>query len=133
MERKNHFFSLIEPNENLKSSIINRIKKEEIKRAIYRVVLDSAISLISVSIAIIYIVNIIKDAYQSGLFDYISLLFSDGASIISFWQSYVMSVVETLPIIPIAIVVASILVFVWSVSSVLKAFEISKPRFYKIN
>lgn len=129
MESKNQLFSLIEPSQNLKSSIINKIKIEETKRTIYKMVFSSVASLASVSVAIIFIINIINDASQSGLTNYLSLLLSDGASILSYWQSYVLSVAESLPIIPITIVVASILIFVWSISSVIDTFKNKKLVF----
>jgi hypothetical protein len=119
----NQLFSTIEPSQTLKCSIINKIKIEESKRTIYKMVFSSVVSLASVSTAVIFVINIIKDASQSGLSEYLSLMFSDGASIISFWQTYVMSIMESLPIIPITIVVASIWIFVWSLNSVLQLFK----------
>jgi hypothetical protein len=130
---KNHLFSVVEPRESLRTSIINKIKREEIKRTIYKIAFSSVVSLASVSIAVIYAINIVKDAYQSGLSEYLSLLSSDGALIASYWQTYVMSIVESLPIIPITIVVASVWVFVWSINSALEIFRNTKPFFYKVS
>ena len=133
MDIKNQLFSVIEPSLNLKVSIINRIKKEEMKRTVYRMVFGSFLSLVSVSTLIIFAVSIIKDAYQSGLSEYLSLLFSDGASLTVYWQTYMMSIVESLPIIPITIAVASIGVFVWSMNMALVSFKNTKSVFYKVN
>ena len=132
MEAKNQIFDMIEPSKNLKSSIMFKIRKEEIKIAIYKIVAGSVASLASISVAIIFLLNIVNDAHQSGLSDYLSLLLSDGASLLSYWQSYAMSVLESLPIIPIAIVVASIGVFVWSVNMALTNLKNTKSVFYKI-
>jgi hypothetical protein len=129
----NQLFSTIEPSLNLKNSIINKIKKEEMKMTIYKIVISSVVSLTSVLVAIIFVINIIQDASQSGLTNYLSLLLSDGASILSYWQSYALSIVESLPIIPITIVFASIWIFVWSISSVIDTFKNAKQIFYKIN
>lgn len=124
-------FNTIEPSENLKVSILNRIQTEERKQALYRIVFSSAISLASVSTIVFFVNNIIKDAYTSGLSQYLSLLFSDGASVLSYWQSYLMSIIESLPIIPITITVASIWVFMWSVNSILEINN--RIKFYKLN
>ena len=129
MEAKNQIFDMIEPSKNLKSSIMFKIRKEEIKIAIYKIVAGSVASLASISVAIIFLLNIVNDAHQSGLSDYLSLLLSDGASLLSYWQSYAMSVLESLPIIPIAIVVASIGVFVWSVNMALTNLKNTKSVF----
>ncbi len=119
----NLYFNTIEPSEKLKNSILNTLRKEERKNAIYKMVLSSVVSLASISMAVIFVMNIIKDAYQSGLSEYLSLIFSDGASLVSYWQTYVLLVTESLPIIPITIVTASILVFVWSINSALELFK----------
>ena len=131
METKNQLFSMVEPSKNLKISILNKIKLEEMKMAIYKKVFSSVASLASVSLAIIFIIDIIKDAYQSGLSEYLSLLFSDGASLISYWQSYAMSIIESLPILQITIVFASIWVFAWSLSTVLSSQKSIKSISYK--
>jgi hypothetical protein len=88
---------------------------------------------LSICTVAIFVINIIKDSYQSGLSEYLSLLFSDGGSIISYWQTYIMSIVESLPIIPITIVVASISIFVWSMNTAFTNFKNTKLAYYKIN
>jgi len=133
MENKNQIFDMIEPSPLLKSSIIIKIKRAEIKRVIYQIVLSSVVSIFSILMSVVFILNIITDAYQSGLSEYISLIFSDGILITSYWQTYLMSVVESLPIILITITVASIWVFVWSVNKFLESYKNTKSFFYKIN
>lgn len=130
MENKNQLFSTVEPSENLKVSIIKEIKKREIIRAVYKIAFSSAVSLTSVSVAIIFVVNVVKDFYQSGLYEYISLMFSDGTSLISYWQTYLISVAESLPIIQITVVLASILSFIWSLNIVLPALKDTRRIFY---
>ena len=131
MESKNKLFSLIEPSENLKNSIINIIRYEERKKAIYKIVFSSVVSLASISLAIFYAISIVKDFYQSGLSDYISLIFTDGTSLISYWQSYFMSILESLPILQITIVFASMWALVWSLNVFLPALKNTKKVFYK--
>ena len=133
MVSNNQLFSVIEPSENLRNSIINKIKIEETKNVAYRIAFSFAVSLTSISIGVISIINIIKDAYQSGLSEYLSLLFSDSALIVSYWQTYSMSVVESLPIIQISIVVASVGLFIWSVNTVLTNFKNTKSFVYRIS
>ena len=118
MENKKQFFSMIEPSENLKNSIINTIKREKTKKTIYKIAFSSILSLVSVSMVVIFVTSIIKDAYQSGLSEYLSLLVSDGALVASYWKAYVMSIIESLPILQITVVFASTWVFLWSISSV---------------
>jgi hypothetical protein len=133
MESQKQLFKMIEPSKKLESSILSKIKIEETKRTVYKIVFSFGAFIISISTGIIFAINIIKDASQSGLSDYLSLIFSDGSAIISFWQSYMMSIAESLPIIPIAILVASIWIFVWSLNTILVTFKNSRSIFYKTN
>ena len=133
MKNENQLFSMIEPSGNLKISIMEKIRKEEIKKATYEVVLSSAASLVSISAAIFFVISIVRDAYQSGLSEYLSLIFSDGASLISYWQSYIMSIIESLPILQITIFFASIWVFAWSLNKAMTIFKNTRAIFYKVN
>jgi hypothetical protein len=131
--KKQPLFDLVEPGDSLKISILNKIKREEVKKTIYKIVFSSVLSFFSISVAFIYAINVIKDFYQSGLSEYFSLIFSDGASLVTYWQSYIMSIVESLPIIPITILVASIGIFIWSINVVLTSFKNTRSIFYKVN
>jgi len=133
MESKNQLFSIIEPSKNLKISIMNKIRKEEIKKTIYKIAFSSILSLGSVAMSIIFIMNVIKDTYQSGLYEYLSLIASDGALVISYWKTFTMSVVESLPILQITMVFTSVWIFVWSINMVLTSLKNTKSIFYKIN
>ena len=119
MERRNQLFSMVEPSDKLKTTILKTIKREEIKRSVYRLVFSSVLSLASIIIAFVYMVNIFNDFNQSGFSEYLSLIYSDGALLMNYWQIYVMSIVESLPIIPITILVASVWVFVWSANTMM--------------
>ena len=126
-------FNIIEPREELKNSITKIIKKEERKKTIQNMVFSSVVSLASILMVVIFVINIIKDAYQSGLSEYLSLLISDSSSVLSYWKVYTMSVVESLPILQITILFASIWVFVWSMNIIINNFKSSKFAFYKVS
>ena len=133
MKDNNQLFNIIEPKNELKKSIIGKIKALEMRNTINMVVFSSFISLASIASIVVFVINIINDASKSGLSQYLSLLFSDGKLIASFWQTYVLSVVESLPIIPIAIVVASISIFVWSLNKFLENIKIQSRYFIRLN
>jgi len=130
MKNNDHYFNIIEPSTNLRNSVIHAIKMEETKKAVYNIVFNSIISLVSISVAVVYMINIIKDAYKSGLSEYLSLIFSDGTSLISYWQTYVLSVVESLPIIQITVVVASMGILVWSLNTIMEKLPNTKLSSY---
>jgi len=133
MKDKNQLFNIVEPKNGLKTSIFSKIRALEMRKTINKVVLSSFFSLVSITSIVFFVINIINDASKSGLSQYLSLIFTDGKIIATYWQTYILSVVESLPIIPIAIVVASISVFVWSLNNFLKNIKNTKSVFYKIN
>jgi hypothetical protein len=126
-------FDIVEPNINLKSSIMKTIEKAEMKKTIYKMVSGSVLSLVSIFAVVFYTINIFNDAQTSGLSEYLSLIVSDSALVMSYWQTYIMSIVESLPIVPITIVVASVWIFVWSMNSLVKVLKSTKNVFYKTN
>lgn len=130
---KNELFEIIEPKIELKNSIIKRIRNEETKKTIYKMISGSVLSLASIFTLVFYTINIFKDAQVSGLSEYLSLIISDSGLVISYWQTYMMSIVESLPIIPITITAVSVLIFVWSISSLVNTFKNTREIFYKIN
>ena len=133
MERKNQLFNMIEPSAGLRNSIMYRIEREEMKKAMYKIVFSSAVSILSAFFAIFSAINIIKDASQSGLSEYLSLMISDGYVVVSYWQTYIMSVAESLPIVPITIIIASVCFFIWSADTFLENLKDTKSIFYKVN
>ena len=132
MKNYNLFFDVVEPNENLKNSILSAIKKRETTKLVNKIFFDLAVLLVSASVAILYFINLFKDFYQSGLSDYLSLIFSDGSALLSYWQSYLMSVVESFPIIPIAIILICILAFIWSLNALFENYKGTRLANYKM-
>lgn len=133
MDGKKQLFSIIEPKDSLKVSIIKKIKREELKKYILKTGLGIFISLSSIISTVFLLVNIIKDYYKSGLSEYISLMFSDGSLLVSYWQSYIMSVVEALPIFTITLILVSVWIFIMSSNVVLSAFKNTRKGFYQFN
>lgn len=128
---QNKLFSIVEPSVNLKNSIINKIKREEIKRTAYKIAISSGISLATIFVTIFSVSNIIKDAYQSGLSEYLSLIFSDGTLLISHWQTYLISITESLPMIQITVTVASVWIFAWSLNTVVETLKTRRQFFMR--
>ena len=133
MEGKKQLFNILEPKDSLKASIIKKIKKEEHKMFVLKIGLSLSFSLGSVISVVFLLTNIIKDYYKSGLSEYISLMFSDGSLLVSYWQSYIMSVVEALPIFAITLVLVSIWIFIMSSNSALLTLKNTRKVFYQFN
>ena len=55
------------------------------------------------------------DLVKSGLYEYFSLIFSNGGSIISYWKELMLSIAESLPIMSIVISLSLIFIFFLSI------------------
>jgi len=117
-----------EPPEYLFGRIMSRIHKEReeeiIKRRIILLSFVSAASFVSVFPAF----QLLKaDLAASGFFAFFSLLFSDFAIVAAYWQNFVFSLLESLPITGLAAISISSLAFLWSIKLLTKGIgEISK-------
>ena len=88
-------FLMINPVESLYSSVISRIyvekKNQAKKRLVYNIltVFMSFLALIPTSIAMI------DKLSTSGFYNYFSLIFSDGFTILSYWKELSLSLIES--------------------------------------
>ena len=57
---------------------------------------------------------------RSGFMDYFTLLFSDGGSVLLYWKEFSLSLVESLPVLSLAAVFATLLVFLESLQLLAK-------------
>ena len=60
------------------------------------------------------------DFSQSGFYDYFSLLFSNGDSIVNFWKEFLLILAESLPVLSIALFLLLIFIFFLSLKYILK-------------
>jgi len=110
----------IEPRQELLGLILQRIHKEERLLTIRRVVLFSTIFACSV-IGLVPTFNMLMlDISSSGFNNFFSLLFSDFSVVTTYWQSFVMILLETLPALSLALFLAVILTFLESAKFITK-------------
>jgi len=115
MSNRSQYFLSIEPSLGLKEKIIYRIEKETKQKALFAFVFGGLTSLTSVLAMVYSLVLIVKDYYISGLSEYVSLIFSDSSTILSFWKEFIFSVVESLPFLTMTLTLFSLWIFVWSI------------------
>ena len=111
---------LTEPPIGLFEKIINRIHKEERVLVLRRVIVFSTTLIISL-IAFFPAFNMLmRDFNQSGFLNFFSLAFSDSAIVMKYWQSFSMTLLEALPALSLAFVLAILLTFLQSIKSLTK-------------
>jgi len=88
----------IEPPEGLYDLVINRIKLRQIRTARLRFGIFSCLALASfvfLAPAARYFAN---DFYSSGFYSYISIMLTDGGSVLTYWKEFSFVLADSFPI-----------------------------------
>jgi ABC-type spermidine/putrescine transport system permease subunit I len=108
-------FTTIEPPEGLLGKIMERIRQEKHLLAVKRRLVVIFLGFAASAAALIPVFNLARtDLAQSGFLQFFSLAFSDFGIIIAYWQSFAMSLLETIPAISLAMFFAVIFMFLGS-------------------
>ncbi len=117
---------LIEPPSGLLQKVMDRLHKEERLYALRRVVLFSVVAVGSLVGLLPAFNNLAADFNQSGFWQFFSLAFSDFSIITEYWKSFLMMLLETLPVMSLALFLAVIATFLQSVRSLNKNVKLIK-------
>ena len=118
----------IEPPKGLLGKIIKRIHKEE-RLLVFRKVTIFSITLAISLLAFVPTFKIlISDFSQSGFINFFSLIFSDFSAVATYWKSFTMILLETLPTVSLALFLAVVLLLLQSVKSLTKNIKIIKSH-----
>ncbi len=110
----------IEPPIELFERIIMRIHKEERVLVLRRVILFSITLVVSVVGFFPALNMLISDFNQSGFLNFLSLIFSDFPTVVKYWQSFAMILLESLPALSLALFLAILLTLSQSIKSLTK-------------
>jgi hypothetical protein len=116
----------IEPPKDLLEKIFKRIHKEERILVLKRTFIFSSTLVISLLAFTPTLKILLSDFSQTGFINFLSLAFSDFAIVISHWQSFAIVLLETLPVISLALFLAVVLTFLQSLKSLTKNIKIIK-------
>ena len=114
----------INPPERLYSSILKRVEKEKKRYLKIKLFFHSAIALISFSAIIPSFIYMSGSFTQSGFSQFVSLIFSDGATIISYWKDFALLLAESLPIFSIIVLLISMFALLGSIRYVTRDAKI---------
>jgi len=104
----------LKPTKELRNNILSGIKQEERRRAkVYLFGYASVIpfSLVGVVLSIKYVS---EGFYQSGFYEYFSLLLLGDSAIYAYWKELSLSLIDTVPIIGIIAFLVALGALVWS-------------------
>lgn len=100
-----------EPSAGVITAVMSRIQHARIIRVRLHATLHLSLIVLAVIAFFPAISNLMTSASQSGFSSYISLAISDGGSMLGSWQSFILSIVETAPLLGIGIVISLLLIF----------------------
>ena len=98
----------------MKDTIIFRIQKIERNSSIRGFIVFSSISLASLFGAFYSFSYLLNNFKESGIYSYLSLVFSENTGIVYYWKELTMSIVEALPLLGLSLFLFVIAIFVWS-------------------
>ncbi len=110
--------------QELSGIVLSRVHKAQKQRVVLRMSFFGSFcigSLIAVLYAGMYFV---QATTQTGFSQYISLLFSDGAALLTSWKEFSLLLVESVPLTHGVVVLITVGLFVWSLSKVLEKRKI---------
>jgi len=118
--------SYINPPQGLLEKVLKRIRKEERVLVLRRTVIFS-LTLLASLIGFIPSLNILLSNFNnSGFTSFFSLIFSDFSSVATYWQSFALILLESLPAVSLAIFLAVVLTLLQSIKSLTENIKIWK-------
>jgi hypothetical protein len=119
--------------EGLSARVMLGIKKEERKIVFKNTVLFSVL-FVGSALAFIPVFKILKqDLIQSGFLDFLSLLISDPIAMFNIWKEFMLSLLESLPVVSVMMFITVVLVFLGSLRFVVRdLIVVFKSSHYKV-
>ena len=118
-----------EPSPELFPKIMKRIHKEQR----FLVIRDSIIFSTTLLGSVIAFVPVFKmlssDMSKTGFLNFFSLFFSDFSVVMSYWKSFSLILLETLPVISLALFLAVLLTFLQSIRKLTKDIKIIRNNY----
>lgn len=102
------------PPKDLLSKILNRIKEERLL-VIKRRIIFFSLGAVGSVFAFIPALSAARTEFdQSGIVQFFSLLFSNPSFISAFWEDFTLLILESLPVLSVAVILLTIFVFLGS-------------------
>lgn len=121
LEKITEDFNLVEPPDGLFLKIMCRIEKEKKLLTLRRRIIIFSFGLVSSAVVFAITLGTVRDGFvESGFTSFFSLLFSDTEVVLTYWQNFVQSLLETLPVVGLAVLLMTVAVFLESLKLLTK-------------
>lgn len=116
MNKENSYKKLIlrlpdgKPSAAVISAVMGRIQHARMVRARLHATFHGSLIILAVITLVPAISDLLTNAARSGFSSYVSLAISDGGSMLGSWQSFILSIVETAPLLEMSIILGILLI-----------------------
>lgn len=110
----------VDPPKRLYGNILARIEIEQTRKAKIRFVLMGTTAICSLLALVPAVQYTAKEFSQSGFLQYLSLIFSDSATIMAYWKEFTFSLAESLPAFGITMILSILFVLFGSIILVIR-------------
>ncbi len=104
----------------LQDSILLRINREARYTSLVRLAVFVPLALISSVAVVASFQYLVHETAQSGLSEYISIIFSDGDTMLSYWKEFLLSLAEAAPVFGATLFLGAVLALLGSLKSAFK-------------
>lgn len=104
----------------LYGSVLARIDSEARRAARLRLAVFVPLIFISAISVIVSFQYLVRETAQSGLSEYLSILFSDGGTVLLYWKEFLISLAEEAPILDAALFLGAVLALAGSLKATIK-------------
>lgn len=112
------------PESNLSEDIFIAISIKEKRNSNIKLLVYSILGIFSFSGFFVILKQLISDFYNSGLYDYLSLLFNNSKAF-SYWKEISLSIVESLPMTNLILSLSFVFIFILSLRCMARNIRIS--------
>jgi hypothetical protein len=121
-ERSNSFrvTAKLTPPRELYDKILFRVEKERVRAARIRLALFGVTSFASFIALFPALQYATRGFYQSGSYEYLSLVFSDGTALLPYWKEFFFTILESMPVFEMATVLAVVYILLESVKLIVR-------------
>lgn len=104
----------------LYGSVLARIDNEARRLSLIRLAIFVPLVLISSVAVVTSFQYLVEVSAQSGLSEYLSILFSDSGTVLSYWKEFLLLIAEQAPVLGAALFLGAVLAFAGSLRSAIK-------------
>ena len=112
-----------EPSEKLRANILARIDFEKRRSSRIRLAVLGTVVAASFGAVIPSFQYAWRAFFQSGFYEYLSLLFSDSGAVLASWKTFILSLAETIPLAEMTIFLIAVFVFLFSARLAIKSVK----------